>query len=249
MSGHSKWSTIKRKKGAADAKRGQLFTKLIREITVAARTGGGDASGNPRLRSALATARANSLPGDNIQKAIKRGTGELEGVHYEEATYEGYGPAGVAMLVQSLTDNKTRTVADLRNIFSKKGGNLGESGCVGWMFEKKGLITIDKKQISEEQLMEKALEAGADDVQDGDDTWEVYTTAADFDRVKETLEKQNLKPVQAEIAMIPKNTVKVGEVDAQKILHLMEALEDNDDVQKVFANFDIPEEILAKLAN
>ncbi|MBI4411566.1 MAG: YebC/PmpR family DNA-binding transcriptional regulator [Deltaproteobacteria bacterium] len=248
MSGHSKWATIKRKKGAADAKRGQLFTKLIKEITVAARNGG-DPSGNPRLRSAIAIARAGSMPNDNIERAIKKGTGELEGVNYEEVTYEGYGPAGVAMLVESLTDNKNRTVAEIRNIFAKSGGNLGESGSVGWMFEKKGVLNFDKKTANEDKLMEAALEAGAEDIRDAEDSWDVITSPADFEKVKEALEKGGFKPLSAEVSMLPKNLIKIEVEDvAARMLRLMEALEEHDDVQKVHANFDIPAAILEKLS-
>lgn len=248
MSGHSKWSTIKRKKGAADAKRGQLFTKLIKEISVAARMGGGDPDGNPRLRSAIAAARANSMPNDNVDRAIKKGTGELEGVHYEEFTYEGYGPAGVAVIVESLTDNKNRTVSEVRNIFSKRGGNLGEAGSVGWMFHKKGHILFEKGAASEEKLMEVGLEAGAEDIKETDDGWEIITAPADFEAVRDQLDKAGLKHTAAEITMIPQNTIQLGFEDADKMLKLMEALEEHDDVQKVYANFDIPPDILEKLA-
>src|SRR3990167_2150270 len=222
MSGHSKWATIKRKKGATDAKRGQLFTKLIKEITVAARMGGDDPNGNPRLRTAIAGARSQSMPSDNIERAIKKGTGELEGVNYEEVIYEGYGPAGVAMLVLSLTDNKNRTVAEIRNIFSKNGGNLGESGSVGWMFEKKGLLNFDKKTAAEDKLMEVALDAGAEDIRDAEDSWDVITTPADFEKVKEALEKAGFKSLSAEISMLPKNTIKIEAEDvAARMLRLM----------------------------
>lgn len=249
MSGHSKWATIKRKKGATDAKRGQLFTKLIKEITIAARMGGGDAGGNPRLRKAIEIAKSQSMPNDNIQRAIKRGTGELEGVHYEEIVYEGYGPAGIAIIIESLTDNKNRTVSDIRNIFARRGGNLGESGSVNWMFEKKGLITLDKKGVAEEKLMEIALEAGAQDIRDGEESWEVYTNPHDCDKVKEVLMKADLKPTSGEVSMIPKNTIKVENLEeAKKILDLMESLEDHDDVQKVYSNFDIPVEIMEKVS-
>lgn len=248
MSGHSKWATIKRKKGAADAKRGQLFTKLIKEITVAARMGGGDVHGNPRLRTAITTAKANSMPGDNIDRAIKKGTGELEGVTYEEVTYEGYAPSGVAVILQSLTDNKNRTVAEIRNIFSKHGGNMGEAGSVGWMFDKKGLINFDKKTTTEEKLMEAALEAGAEDIRDAEVTWDVITTPADFEKVREALEKAGFKASMAELTLIPKNTIQITDAnEAQKVLKLMDLLEEHDDVQKTYANFDIPAEILEKL--
>ncbi len=247
MSGHSKWATIKRKKGAADAKRGAMFTKLIKEITVAARMGGGDPNGNPRLRTAIDKARGSSMPNDNIDRAIKKGTGELEGVNYEEMTYEGYGPAGVAVMIESLTDNKNRTVSELRNIFSKAGGNLGETGSVGWMFEKKGILTFDKKGVSEEKLMEAALEAGAEDIKDSDSNWDVLTTPSDFDTVKTTLEKSGFKASNGEVSMIPKNTVQLEQADAEKMLKLIDTLEDHDDVQKVFANFDISADILEKI--
>ena|SRR3990167_5387169 len=247
MSGHSKWATIKRKKGAADAKRGQLFTKLIKEITVAARMGGGDPGGNPRLRKAIEIARAGSMPNDNIDRAIKKGTGELEGVHYEEVTYEGYGPAGVAMIVESVTDNKNRTVAEIRNLFAKKGGNLGEANSVSWMFEKKGLLSFDKKTTSEEKLMECALEAGAEDIKDEEDAWDVITAPADFEKVKETLTKAGFKPLHADLSLIPKNTIRLERGNAEKVLGLMEALEDHDDVQKVHANFDIPAEVMEQI--
>ncbi len=245
MSGHSKWATIKRKKGATDAKRGQLFTKLIKEISVAARNGG-DPTGNPRLRTAIATARANSMPNDNIERAIKKGTGELEGVNYEENVYEGYGPAGVAMLVESLTDNKNRTVAELRNIFNKKGGNLGEAGSVAWVFHKKGILSFDKTGLTEDKIMELALEAGAEDVKDADDVWEVFTDPGDFENIREKL--VSLKPIHAEVTMIPQNTVKLDEDDARKMLSLIENLEEHDDVQKVHANFDIAPDILEKIS-
>ena len=248
MSGHSKWSTIKRKKGAADAKRGQLFTKIIKEITVAARMGGGDPGGNPRLRLAIEKAREGRMPGDNIERAIKRGTGELEGVNYEEITYEGYGPSGVALMISSLTDNKTRTVAEIRNIFTKKGGNLGETGSVGWIFDKKGVITFEKQQVSEDKLMEIGLNAGAEDIKDNGDSWDVVTEPASFETVKQALEKENLIPVASEISMIPKTTVSLGKEDAEKMLKLMEALEEHDDIQNVYANFDIPEDIMKGLS-
>lgn len=248
MSGHSKWSTIKRKKGAADAKRGQLFTKIIKEITVAARMGGGDPGGNPRLRLAIEKAREGRMPGDNIERAIKRGTGELEGVNYEEITYEGYGPSGVALMISSLTDNKTRTVAEIRNIFTKKGGNLGETGSVGWIFDKKGVITFEKQQVSEDKLMEIGLNAGAEDIKDNGDSWDVVTEPASFETVKQALEKEKLIPVASEISMIPKTTVSLGKEDAEKMLKLMEALEEHDDIQNVYANFDIPEDIMKGLS-
>lgn len=247
MSGHSKWSTIKRKKGAADAKRGKLFTKLIKEITVAARTGGGDPEGNPRLRSAIAAAKSENMPKDNIDRAIKKGTGELEGAQYEEVFYEGYGAGGTAVLVESLTDNKNRTVADIRYIFSKSGGSLGENGCVAWMFKKKGFIVVEKKDVNEEMLMEAALESGAEDIDEDDDNFEVKTSPADFEKVKDALNEKGIKYIMAEITMIPDSTVKLEGKDAEQMLRLMDALEDNDDVQKVYSNFDIPDEVLESI--
>ena len=245
MSGHSKWSTIKRKKGAIDAKRGKIFTKLIKEITVAARMGGGDPDANPRLRTAVIAAKTENMPKDNIERAIKKGTGGLEGVNYEEILYEGYGPGGVAVLVETMTDNKNRTVADVRHFFSKSGGNLGESGCVGWMFDKKGVITVDKGAITEEQLMELALEAGAQDVVEEDASFQVITAPEDLNTVAEGLAKANVKYSEAAISMVPKNTVEVTEEKtARSLLKLLENLEDHDDVQKVHANFDIADELM-----
>lgn len=244
MSGHSKWSTIKRKKGATDAKRGKIFTKLIKEITVAARFGGGDPDANPRLRTAVANAKTENMPKDNIERAIKKGTGELEGVSYEEVCYEGYGPGGAAVLVESVTDNKNRTVADVRHIFSKAGGNLGEAGCVGWMFEKKGYFVFEKDAVDEETLMEIALEAGADDVRDEDTTFEVVTSPGDFDSVRQTFDEKALKYVVSEITMVPQSTVKLEGKEAEQMIRLMESLEDSDDVQKVYSNFDISDQTL-----
>ena len=245
MSGHSKWSTIKRKKGAIDAKRGKIFTKLIKEITVAARMGGGDIDANPRLRTAVLAAKTENMPKDNIERAIKKGTGGLEGVSYEEILYEGYGPGGVAVLVETMTDNKNRTVADVRHFFAKSGGNLGESGCVGWMFDKKGVITVDKGTISEEQLMELALEAGAQDVVEEDASFQVITAPEDLNAVAEGLTRASVTYQEASISMVPKNTVEVTEEKpARSLLKLLENLEDHDDVQKVHANFDIPDELM-----
>ncbi|HKA34976.1 MAG TPA: YebC/PmpR family DNA-binding transcriptional regulator [Candidatus Binatia bacterium] len=246
MSGHSKWSSIKHKKAAKDAKRGKLFTKLIKEITVAARHGGGDINGNPRLRTAVLTAKANSMPNDNIDRAIKKGTGELEGAAYEEVQYEGYGPGGTAILVQVLTDNKNRTVQEIRHLFTRYGGNLGENGCVAWMFDKKGLITVDKVQVDEDRLFSLALDAGAEDVRDEDDTFEVLTSPEDFEKVRETLEREKIAMATAQVTMMPKSTVTVDEKHAEQILKLTEELEDHDDVQSVSANFNIPTEILEK---
>jgi YebC/PmpR family DNA-binding regulatory protein len=245
VSGHSKWSTIKRKKGALDAKRGKIFTRLIKEITVAARMGGGDADGNPRLRAAIASAKTENMPKDNIERAIKKGTGELEGAVYEEITYEGYGPGGVAILVDCMTDNKNRTVADIRHYFSKSGGNLGESGCVSWMFNKKGTILVDKETIDEEELMDKALEAGAEDVIEEDNVFQVETSPDDFEAVREALEADGVNFIEASVAMVPQNIVDItDEKTARQILMLLENLEDHDDVQNVYANFDIPDEIM-----
>ncbi|HEU4345930.1 MAG TPA: YebC/PmpR family DNA-binding transcriptional regulator [Candidatus Binatia bacterium] len=246
MSGHSKWSTIKHKKAAKDAKKGKLFTKLIKEITVAARLGGGEIGSNPRLRTAVAAAKASSMPNENIERAIKKGTGELEGVHYEEIQYEGYGPGGAAILAQVLTDNKNRTVSEIRRLFAKHGGNLGETGCVAWMFEKKGLITVEKSQIEEDRLMGLVLEAGAEDVREEADLFEVLTQPDDFDGVKEKLEKEKVAVASAQIAMLPKNTVDIDERYAEQILKLTEELEDHDDVQSVSANFNIPDEVMEK---
>ena len=249
MSGHSKWSTIKRKKGALDAKRGKIFTRLIKEITVAARMGGGDPDGNPRLRAAIASAKTENMPKDNIDRAIKKGTGELEGAVYEEITYEGYGPGGVAVLVDSMTDNKNRTVADIRHFFSKSGGNLGESGCVSWMFDKKGTIVVDKGTISEEELLDKALEAGAEDVVEEDNVYQVTTAPDDFEDVREALEGAGVEFVEAAVSMVPKTTVDINdEKSARQILKLLENLEDHDDVQNVYANFDIPDDLMESIS-
>jgi YebC/PmpR family DNA-binding regulatory protein len=246
MSGHSKWSSIKHKKAAKDAKRGKLFTKLIKEITVAARMGGGDLNANPRLRTAVTAAKAASMPGDNIDRAIKKGTGELEGVSYEEIQYEGYGPGGAAVLIQVLTDNKNRTVQEIRRIFAKHGGNLGENGCVAWMFDKKGLITVDKANVEEDRLMGLALDAGAEDVREEDGFFEIVTPADGFEKVKEHLEQAKVVAVAAQVSMVPKTTVALEGQQAEQILKLTEELEDNDDVQSVAANFDVPTELLEK---
>lgn len=246
MSGHSKWSSIKHKKAAKDAKKGKLFTKLIKEITVAARMGGGDINANPRLRTAVLTARANSMPGDNIERAIKKGTGGLEGVSYEEIQYEGYGPGGAAILAQVLTDNKNRTVSEIRRLFAKHGGNLGETGCVAWMFDKKGLITVDKSQVDEDRLVGVVLDVGAEDVREDEGIFEVVTRPEDFEKVKERLEQEKIAIAGAQITMVPKNTVTVEGRHVESILKLTEELEDHDDVQSVSANFDIPSEYLEK---
>jgi len=249
MSGHSKWSTIKHKKGATDAKRGKVFTKLIKEITVAARMGGGDPAANPRLRTAIAGAKAVNMPKDNVERGIKKGTGELEGVNYEEILYEGYGPGGVAVLVECMTDNRNRTVADVRMIFSKANGNLGESGCVAYMFERKGSITFDKETVDEEKLMDVALEAGADDVVDDSDVFQVLTTPLDFDAVREALEAEGLESIEANLAMIPQNVIDIpDEKTATQLMRLLDNLEDCDDVQNVHANFDISDEIMEAIS-
>jgi YebC/PmpR family DNA-binding regulatory protein len=241
MSGHSKWHTIKHKKGAADAKRGRVFTKLIKEITVAARVGGGDPEGNPRLRTVVLAAKAANMPKDNIEKAIKKGTGELPGVSYEEVSYEGYGPGGVAVYLQALTDNRNRTLPEIRHLFSKFGGNLGESNCVSWMFEKKGYIVIPKDKASEEALLEVVLDAGGDDVRDDGENWEVLSPPERLHAVNEALSKKGIQATSAEISMVPKNSVKLEGKKAQQLLSMMEALEEHDDVQNVWANFDIDE--------
>lgn len=246
MSGHSKWSTIKHKKAAKDAKRGKIFTKLIKEITVAARMGGGDVNANPRLRTAVTTARASSMPSDNIDRAIKKGTGELEGVTYEEIQYEGYGPGGTAIIAQVLTDNKNRTVSEIRRLFSKHGGNMGETGSVSWMFDKKGLITVEKSQVDEDRLMTIVLDAGAEDVRDEDEVFEILTRPEDFNSVKEKLDLEKIAVASAQVTLIPKNTVDVDAKNVEQILKLTEELEDHDDVQNVSSNFNIPTELLEK---
>ncbi|MGH7843909.1 MAG: YebC/PmpR family DNA-binding transcriptional regulator [Candidatus Binatia bacterium] len=246
MSGHSKWSSIKHKKAVKDARRGKLFTKLIKEITVAARTGGGDINSNPRLRTAVLTARTNSMPADNIDRAIKKGTGELEGVSYEEVVYEGYGPGGAAIMVQVLTDNKNRTVSEVRRLFTKHGGNLGENGCVAWMFDKKGLITVEKGSVDEEKLMTLALDGGAEDVRDEDGLFEILATPEDFEQVREQLEREKIPMATAQVALVAKSTVTLDPQSAEQTLKLTEELEDHDDVQSVAANFDIPNELIEK---
>lgn len=242
MSGHSKWSSIKHKKGAIDAKRGKMFSRLIKELTVAARVGGGDPGGNARLRKAVDDAKAMNMPKDTMTNAIKRGTGEIAGAAIEDVTYEGYGPGGVAIFIETQTDNRTRTVAELRHTFAKNGGNLGESGSVAWMFHKKGTIVIDKAAADEERIMELALEAGAEDVQDDEVSWEVVTSPEDFNAVLEAIKAAGMEPLSAEVVMRPSNSVQVKGATAQQVLRLMEALEDQDDVANVAANFDIPAE-------
>jgi YebC/PmpR family DNA-binding regulatory protein len=241
MSGHSKWHSIKHKKGAIDAKRGKMFSKLIKELTVAARVGGGDPGGNPRLRKAMDDAKAMNMPKDTMANAIKRGTGEIAGAAIEDITYEGYGPGGVAVIIEAQTDNRVRTVAEIRHIFSKNGGNLGETGSVGWMFQKKGAIIVDKSAAGEDRIMEIALEAGAEDVSNLDDSWEVVTAPEDFNAVLDAIKQASIEPVSAEVIMRATNSVHVTGSTAQQVLRLMESLEDHDDVANVSANFDISE--------
>jgi YebC/PmpR family DNA-binding regulatory protein len=244
MSGHSKWSSIKHKKGATDARRGKIFTKLIKEITVAARMGGGDINSNPRLRAAVQTAKSENMPKDNIERAIKKGTGELEGVFYEESVYEGYGPGGAAVYIESVTDNKNRAVADIRHILNKAGGNLGSNGCVAWMFEKKGYIVVENQSVDEDALMEVAIDAGAEDVREDNGSYEIITAPKDFEAVKTAVDDASIPYVVAEITMLPQSTVNLQGKEAEQMLNLMETLEDCDDVQKVYTNADIPEELV-----
>ena len=245
MSGHSRWAGIKHKKGLADAKRGKLFTRIIREITIAARLSGGNPDANPRLRKAMEDAREANMPSDNIKKAVQRGTGEIPGVNYEELVYEGYGPNGVALMVEVTTDNKNRTAGEIRRTFSQHGGNLGETGSVGWIFSSKGLITVEKSKASEEQLMNLALDAGAEDLNaDDPDIFEITTAPADFEKVKKALEDQKIPLASSEVTLLPKTQVKLTGAAAQQMLSLMNALEDHDDVKTVHANFDIPKDII-----
>lgn len=248
MSGHSKWSSIKHKKGAADAKRGKIFSRLIKEVTVAARLGGGDPNGNPRLRTAIQACKAENMPKDNIERAIKKGTGELEGTSYEEVNYEGYGPGGVAMLIDCLTDNKNRTVADIKHLFDRHGGNLGEPGCVAWMFEKKGIIIFEKDKVDEEALLDLALEAGAEDVRDEETEFEVVMDPSDFETVKKAFDDAGMIYTLAETSMVPQNTIKLEGKKANQMLTLIDALEDHDDISHVYANFDIPDEVLEAMS-
>ena len=248
MSGHSKWATIKHKKGAADAKRGQVFTKLIREITVAARHGGGDPNANPRLRLVIEKAREANMPKDNVDKAIKRGTGELEGITYEEVTYEAYGHGGVALYIEALTDNKNRTTAEVRNLLTKRGGNMAGAGATAWLFHKKGYLLVEKGKAEEERLMTLALEAGAEDFKSEGSSYEIITDQKVFEAVKQALAQAKIPTSSAELTMLPTSTVRVDGADAKQVLALVEALEEHDDVQHVYANFDIPDEILAQIA-
>ncbi len=245
MSGHSKWHSIKHKKGALDAKRGKLFTKFIKEITVAARSGGGDPDGNARLRKAILDAKGGNMPNETIDRAIRRGTGEEEGVNYEEITYEGYGPGGVALLIESVTDNRNRTVAEIRHIFSKNGGNLAAAGAVAWMFEKKGYIVVPQAAKTEDELFEIVTDAGAEDLRSDEDNFEIITTPTDFDGVLDAVKKSGVEPQVAEVEMVPKEYKKLEGAEAKQMMKLMEALEDHDDVQKVSANFDISEADMA----
>ncbi len=246
MSGHSKWATTKHKKAAADAKRGKVFTRITKELTIAAKLGGGDADGNPRLRTAMLKAKEANMPQDNIKRAIQKGTGELPGVSYEEVTYEGYGPGGVAVMVECLTDNKNRTVADIRHILGKGGGSLGENGCVSWMFDQKGYIVVDKKAVSEDELMDLALNAGAEDMTSDPEepNYEIFTAPGDFEAVRSALEEKGIKMEAAEVTMIPQSYVKLEGKEASQMLRLMDMLEDCDDTQNVYANFDVPDEVM-----
>lgn len=247
MSGHSKWSSIKHKKGALDAKRGKIFTKLIKEITVAARIGGGDPDGNPRLRTAILAAKGQNMPGDNITRAIKKGTGELEGVQYEEVNYEGYGPGGAAIFLEAMTDNKNRTVSEIRAALGKAGGNLGENGCVAWMFEQKGLITVKTESKDEDELMELAIDAGADDMQTVDDYYEITTAVENFESVRTTLEESSITIETSEVTRIPANMVAVDEKKGKALLKLMDILDDHEDIQKAYSNFDIPDDVMTTI--
>jgi YebC/PmpR family DNA-binding regulatory protein len=241
MSGHSKWATIKHKKAATDAKRGRIFTRLIREITIAARIGGGDPNSNPRLRTAILAAKNENMPNENIERAVMRGTGQLEGEQYEEVTFEGYGPGGVGMLIQAVTTNRNRLVGEFRHVMSKNGGNLAEAGAVGWMFHRKGELVVPKEQASEEKMLEIVLDAGAEDLKDDGSAWDVVTPPESFEAVKEALTKAKITPSSAEIAMVPQNYIKLTGQQATQMLRLVEALEEHDDVQHIYANFDIDE--------
>jgi YebC/PmpR family DNA-binding regulatory protein len=249
MSGHSKWKTNKSRKNAADAKKGAAYTKIIREITVAAREGGGNTDTNIRLRTAMSRAKEINMPSDNVKMAIKRGTGELPGIVYETVMYEAYGPSGVAIMVEALTDNKNRTTAELRNIMSKKGGNMAGAGSVSWMFAKKGYLLIEKSQIKEDELMSMALDAGAEDFKSDEKNYEITTSVQDFEKIKQALQEKGIKFLNAELTMIPSSAIKVTGGDAKQLLGLIEALEDHDDVQQVYANFDIPDDILEQVSS
>ena len=248
MSGHSKWSSIKHKKAMVDARRGKMFTKLIRELTSATRAGGGDPDINPRLRTAVASAKGANMPADTIQRAIQKGTGDTAGETYEEVTYEGYGAGGVAVLVDTLTDNKNRTVAEVRHLFAKHGGSMGENGCVAWMFQRQGFLALDAGGIDEDALLELVLEAGGDDVRTENDLYEILTAPEVFEDVRSSLEAQGLTPEVAEVTMLPQSTVTIEGKQAEQVLRLMEALDDQDDVRRAYANFDIPDDVMAALA-
>lgn len=247
MSGHSKWSTIKRKKEKNDAQRGRIFTKLVKEITIAVREGGGNVNVNARLRTAVLTSRAENVPQANIDRAIARGTGELEGIMYEELTYEGYGPAGVAVLIEAVTDNKNRTTPEIRHAFSKNGGNIGDTGCVAWMFDQKGLIVVNKEGQDEDEIMMIALDAGAEDIQDEGDTFDVFTSPSEFESVRSQLIENGIEPLRAEISRIPQSTVAIEGQEAEQLLRLLEVLEEHDDVQNVYANFDMDDKVLEEM--
>ncbi|HEA47413.1 MAG TPA: YebC/PmpR family DNA-binding transcriptional regulator [bacterium] len=247
MSGHSKWAGIKHKKAIVDAKRGKIFSKLIREITVATRIGGGDLTANARLRQAIERAKEANMPADNVKRAIQKGTGELPGVSYEEVVYEGYGPGGVAILLSILTDNKNRTISEVRHLFERNGGHLGGGGSVAWIFEKKGLITVDSNKYSEDELMEVVLEAGAEDLKKEEDTFEIITSLSDFEKVKKTIKEKGIEYNLAEVTMIPKNTKKLDAQMGKRLLRLIDAVEEHDDVQHVYANFDIPDEVIEEM--
>lgn len=249
MSGHSKWHSIKYKKAAQDAKRGKIFTKIIRELSVAARMGGGDSDANPRLRKAISDAKGVNMPADNIKRAIMKGTGELEGVTYDEITYEGYGPGGVAIFLEILTDNRNRTVSELRHIFSKNSGNIGESGCVAWMFSRKGYLVVEKSKASEDDLLDIILEAGAEDLREDGSNYEIFTPPDKYEAVVEALKNNNIEIAASNLGQIPQNYIKLEGKQAQQLLRLMEELEDHDDVQNVWANFDIDEEEIAQYSN
>ena len=249
MSGHSKWATIKRKKGKADQERGKIFTRHIKEITIASREGGGDPDGNPRLRTAIAAAKAVNMPADNIKRAILKGTGQLPGVSYESATYEGYGPSGVALYLEVMTDNKNRVVSEIRHILTKYGGNLGANGCVAWIFDSRGVISIDADRVDEDTLMDVAMEAGADDIETESDSYTIITDPSKLDDVRTAIEEKGIPIASAEVTMVPQNTVKLtDEKEASSMLKMMDLLEENDDIQKVYANFDIDESVMEKLA-
>lgn len=247
MSGHSKWATTKHKKMAVDAKRGKIFTKLIKEITLAARIGGGDPDGNPRLRTVIQKAKEANMPADNIKKAIQRGTGELPGISYEEAIFEGYGPGGVAILISIMTDNKNRTVSEIRHLLSKNGGNMGEAGCVSWMFDKKGYILVEGGKVEEDSLLSLVLEAGAEDMRRDVDHFEIITSPGDFEPVKKAIENAGIPVALAEVTMVPQNYIDLDDKNAEQVLRLVEAIEDHEDVQNVYANFNVRDEVLEKI--